>query len=119
MRPSKALIDHWNTKLAESGFVDIEDNAGKLKQWTVFSEKRTQRLQPDNYAQHQAFYTQARQFLHDYTFDSLVERDVWALYSEGTSIRKLAQKFQLPRCRITLMVNNLTKIMRQVHGNQA
>ena len=78
----KQLQAIWNARLAESAFVDIENEAKRLKQFEAEKFQNTTSLE---YAQREAYYRIAYQFAHNYDFASALDRKVWLFHSQGIS----------------------------------
>lgn len=95
-REFKALQSLWYSKLKESGFEDIEDAQKKgepLKRWdsTQFQRERARH----SFDSKQTYYDRAGTLLETYAFESELDRQIWAMHSEGEAIRKIAKALDL------------------------
>lgn len=104
------LTKVWYKKLKKSGFEDIEQSDGKLKEWHSFKFAVGGQNAIQIYAKTK-FYDAAREMLTKHTFATARERKIWALYSEGESARGIAKKLKLGRFIVSSTVNRLIKIM--------
>lgn len=86
----KDLKATWYKTLRTEGFKDVEcPNEDRLLLWDShqFSRLRTKfSIGPKT-----AYYYYAEHFLNSHVFASNLESNIWALHSEGTAIRKIAQ----------------------------
>lgn len=92
----KALQKLWYRKLKEDGFTDIEDTNSPreyLKTWhsSYFVHRHT----PDSFQAQSDYYRRASQFLYEFPFKNRRERRIWALHSEGTSMREIADRLNI------------------------
>lgn len=104
------LTKVWYKKLKKSGFEDIEQADGKLKEWHSFKFAVAGQNAVQIYAKTK-FYDSAREMLTKHTFETTQDRKIWALYSEGESARGIAKKLKLGRVRVNNAVNRLIKVM--------
>jgi len=94
----KTLQATWYKKLAKKGFDDIEQDEDKLKSWTKAaydSRYSTYRFANEEY------YRLAGHFLHEYKFESEVERFIWEQHSIGLTSRAIAEMAKKKRLRVT------------------
>ena len=92
MRPTdrayRDLERLWYNKLKESGFDDIEDSRGErpLKSWhsTLF-----QNYGSEQFRAKQLYFECARALIHTHKISTQIEKRIWALHSEGVSIREI------------------------------
>lgn len=89
----KTLTREWYTRLRESGFQDIEylDRAnGSEFSRTRGSLARDYARDSKRHKESTAeYYRIAGWFLHDYSFRKARDRDIWALYADGQTIREI------------------------------
>jgi hypothetical protein len=79
----------WYKKLAKGGFVDIERNDGQLKD---YQQQRAYRKASRVVVEAtQEYYSQASAFLETHTWTNIFDRQVWALHSEGFSVREIGR----------------------------
>lgn len=98
--------------LRDSGFVDLEDEDGAMKQATtlVLGDHGTRRSQGryearlDEIETTAEYYRRASQLLHEHSWRSPVERRIWELHTEAASytriwrtVRREMEQGQLPR----------------------
>lgn len=74
------LQAEWDQKLADSGFVDIEQRDGHIKKSsrTKFGASSEVAMSAK-----EEYYRYAGYFLHDYPFPTHVHRRIWELHSQG------------------------------------
>lgn len=89
----KKLTAQWYQKLKDSGFEDIEDSAGNLKQYhsirflaknirTGFNEK-------------QRYYELASQLLYSFPFKDKRMKNVWKLHAAGLQVPEIASALKI------------------------
>lgn len=84
----KALKAKWDKKLVDSGFEDIEQEDGNLKFWAAHSYiKRHDQIKIEA---KEEYYRLAGHFLFDYKFETLKEKEIWQLHSEGVPFRDIS-----------------------------
>lgn len=83
----KKLQAAWDKKLARSGFQDAEQRDGNLTRWHSYDF--CHRYAADKFRAIQEYYEGAGRFLHDYSFKSELDRNIWELHSEGHGIREI------------------------------
>lgn len=92
----KRLKAQWYSKLAKSGFEDIERNENELILWHseyFLGDRRHATAVVEGKIN---YYRIAGQFLHDHAFNNAHEKEMWRLHAEGKSIRdimKVLKKF--------------------------
>lgn len=78
----------WYKKLESKGFKDIEKNELQLKSYsTEFARPPTVR----NWHAKSEYYSMAGQFLHNYKFESRLERIIWEYHINGIGSRSIAR----------------------------
>lgn len=85
----------WYKKAKKSGFEDIEREELHLKKWSsaTFMEKKNGSYFNEKkvyYDSVQEYYQMAGRFLHDYAFETPLEKTIWAYHADGISVRKIA-----------------------------
>lgn len=103
----KTLTKTWYKKLKDSGFNDIEQENGLLKDYSnrfyrsQFKEDSGDSLENKiqsktliNEAKEE-YYRLAGQFLHEHNFNSLVDRHIWKSHSEGLSSRAISKNLRI------------------------
>ncbi len=105
----KALQATWDAKLKKSGFVDIEQRDGNLKRWD--GDKIPRRLSNLKFQVQAEFYRSAGMFLHEHTFVTSSEKNVWALFAEGLTVRDISKKLKKSKWNIHTTIQRLTKVM--------
>ena len=115
-KPSKALQAKWNKKLADSGFVDIEEPNSPLewlKRWdSNYFARRTAWRGPERMAAQADYYHQCFQFLHNHQFDVELERKIWAMHADGISAAQIKRKL---RCKTNTVSKALKKLHLEMH----
>jgi hypothetical protein len=88
-REFKVLQKYWYELLRDTGFKDIENTEGLLKEWDFnFFRMRFNAIQ---YEATKSYYDQARHLLHTFEFKNEMEKAIWELHCEGLSERKISQ----------------------------
>ena len=145
-RPKKSLKELqavWDQKLKDSGFVDIEDGSGNLKEHRspliyleeeetfpeeseddtgyFHSQPKTGRVE-EGYSslvwkQSVAeYYRLAGQFSHEYSFKSDRDRVVWQLHCEGKSSSEVASIMKLDPRTIKRLITSYALAMKEAKG---
>lgn len=83
------LKDKWDAKLKDSGFVDIEQDETRLI--NLASNFFRNRFNATKYEAKVEYYQIAGQFLHGHKFKNKTEKLIWALHSDGKSIREIVE----------------------------
>lgn len=118
----KALLSTWDKKLKESGFKDIEyrEKDTLIRYHSIqFLEKGVSALDPISLKAKESYYRSAEFFLNSHKFDNPLERKIWALHSEGKSMRYIAKLIKTSKdktlmsvtMRVQRIVSALAKIM--------
>lgn len=89
------LRDVWYKRLKRSGFNDIEDSEGNLKDFTYKQVKR--HLHVWESSGH--YFELATSFLNEHEFESSRDRIIWEYHANALSTRDIAKL--LKRVRIT------------------
>lgn len=113
----RRLKKKWDQILQESGFRDIERYYADGRPYpTIYKHDfgaGNRKIDPVKYEEVSEYYRLARQFLHDYSFESPKEKKIWELHSDGLSYRKIIRNLGLNCCPATLgkRINRLKRIM--------
>jgi hypothetical protein len=105
----KELENQWYSKLAETGFEDIEDTKDKyrkLKRWHGADFKR---IRPTRLKNQQKFYEMAWTLLHTKTFKDKNYKKIWHLFCEGFPIRKIAAHMGIPKSTVHWIIGKISK----------
>ncbi len=93
----KKLQKKWYKKLQETGFVDIEQNEYELKNSTTgipFTAEETVK-----------YYTLASAYLQSTDFESLTEKLIWFLHSEGETGRTIGAALSRSASYVSKIIN--------------
>lgn len=112
----KKLQKQWYCKLAKAGFEDIEDTDSKnemLKRWD--SLYFLSRYDAKSFEEHQRYYQRASQFLESNYFDTSFEKAIWALWTEGKTIKEIEKRLKsLEYRKIRTQARQLNKITEKL-----
>lgn len=114
--PSKQLQEYWNQKLKDSGFKDIENPDGFLKEWVssrILPSRNHNRLKivaKENY------YRLVGNFLYDYKYFTMKEKDIWVRHGEGFSLNEIAKDMGISKAGAHLIVKQLKIKMFAMYG---
>lgn len=97
----------WNKKLKKSGFVDIEDSKGYLKEYD--SRYFQDRYHPESFVNKERYYQLAGQLIHSYPFLNVREKKVWTMHAEGTSQEVIATKMKVDQATISRIVTRIAR----------
>lgn len=97
----KALQKQWYKKLAQTGFKDIEDGNGNLRN---LSTKLT-RVDPAHAAMTQEYYEAARALMHTNYLKDIKTKIVWGQHAEGNTIESIAKKTGLSIFKVTNIIH--------------
>lgn len=110
----KALFQEWNAKLKDSGFEDIEDFTLE-EPWPVFWDNfHFSRMDPDVFKARQLYYEKARALLHTYKFFKPEHKQIWAMYSEGSTIRQIAEVMNKKKYKKSTIFNIVREIQEEL-----
>lgn len=91
----KDLEQRWYKKLKTSGFDDHENGPGKQdlplvpkKSGALYFLRDKERYASGGFEVKQEYYRLAGHFLHEYSFDTDLDFEIWKLHAEGQSVRK-------------------------------
>lgn len=94
----KRLRDEWTKKLAESGFSDLEDKKGNLKQYDI----RTISFQ--NRDEICAFFLTLDHLMFHYPEMPQDEKAVLALWTQGIYATEIARRLSFGRTKVKLII---------------
>lgn len=118
------LRNEWYAKLKKAGFDDIE--YAPKNSLTYPGSIRPG--QPNNlyvdlafkWRDSEQYYRAAGHFLYDYQFDSIKDRRVWELHSQGLSLRKIESELGFSFYVVQKIVKRLkTEMLAQLKENQS
>ncbi len=104
----------WYDKLKQSGFNDVEYHDGTRERGTPNLKNRA----PVQIEAIEAYYTMARHFLIEHTFEREIDKTIWAYYSEGLSYRDIentllkASVKKLKKSQIKNIITSLEILMK-------
>lgn len=86
----EALKNKWYKKLKQSGFDDIENKNGDLKKYEATYWKRKAQYTTESQMQtgeaKETYFRLAGHFLHDFSFESVEDKEIWKRHSAGETI---------------------------------
>lgn len=112
----KRLTAQWYKKLADSGFVEIEDvNSPNemLKRWTSeISTRHTAQTLQDR----QDYYLRASHLLESEHWPNPVDKQIWALFCEGHSTRTIYEMINVRRKKRSTRIGSvyINKLIRAI-----
>ncbi|NDC24838.1 MAG: winged helix-turn-helix transcriptional regulator [Proteobacteria bacterium] len=86
------LQKKWYSKLAKSGFKDIENvflPGEPLLHWDSTEFQRA--FSPSEFTERQRYYELAGQLLHTFKFKKDRDKEIWRMYVQGITQRKIAK----------------------------
>ena len=83
----QSLEEHWYERLRASGFTDIENRSGLLKEHHALRFCRKSRLHGREATQR--YFELAEELLHTHEFQSPTHKEIWRLHSEGKTEREI------------------------------
>lgn len=86
----KKLQAKWDEKLAKSGFVDIENKDGTLKQEI---NPRTIAMALSQKESVESYFEMASELLNTHQFEEPLERAIWEDHCDGGSLRQASAKY--------------------------
>jgi hypothetical protein len=111
----KKQRDYWYRKLIESGFEDIEkcflnnQDESYLRKWDGFYFQL--RYHTSRFKMIRDYYRYTSYFLENYCFDSIKEKRIWEMHSEGIPVRKISHILSLTVWCIQKTIQKLRKKM--------
>lgn len=107
----ESLKKTWYAKLKKSGFEDLEKDEYNFKAGTHGSYFRTKETVRNYYAKSE-YYSIAGQFLHNYEFESNLEKVIWEYHANGISIRNIVML--LKKVRIKRNKDDIHKVLKKL-----
>ena len=104
----------WYKKLKDEGFEDIEKKDGHIGRTKLNLTNRTF----DQIEITQQYYSMARSFILDYSFESEVDKVIWEYHAEGISVRMTSDLLKSvgiikKKSTINNVVRKLEKLMKE------
>jgi hypothetical protein len=95
----KKLQDEWYKKLKDEGFVDIENSVTladgkKGYENTGRSGPNLKNKTSEQFNATLLYYQNCRSFLTHYDFNCELDKNIWSLYTEGLSYRKINEQLK-------------------------
>jgi hypothetical protein len=84
------LKKKWYNELTKSGFKDIENSDGFLKDY--HSIRFQEKYSPETFKENERYWQLALQLLNDYPFIIKIEIKMWKIYVDGKDFRTIAQE---------------------------
>lgn len=89
----RELKKEWYQKAKDSGFTDAE----KSDRW--FSDGRNHRwfaleYTTEEFLNKEAYFRRASHMLYEFTFESEVQKEIWALHADGLTMREIAEQMR-------------------------
>jgi hypothetical protein len=98
----KTLQKEWYKKIEAQGFTDIEYPTGQVKKFQASIHK----------IEHtQKYFSIAQDFLNNFTFNSELDKQIWALHCEGWSYRQTAKILNIGTNKTQYRMTKLKTIM--------
>lgn len=112
----KKIIKAWDSKLKDSGFVDIEDRRG------YFIDRKTEyhlRLRVSftslvTYNNKMSYYSYARTIASHFKFESEEHRRIWELHSEGRSLSEIGVELKMSKQNVYNRFKKIIEILSQL-----
>lgn len=114
----------WYKKLKEEGFVDIEADEDTLKSWdsggyhrSRVSTEQTLWMQQNA----EAYYGLASSFLHEFKFETELDKVIWEYHSNGISVRNITKLLKnagikkINRTAVWIVVKKCKEIMKKMY----
>lgn len=97
----------WYQKLKSKGFTDLEDKNGNLKSY--HSSRFLYQNQFPTFQAKQRYYQLAGQMLYRHKFESIRDRRIWDLHSQGWTQEEIADKVAISHQRVSQITTELEK----------
>lgn len=111
----KRLQDEWDEKLKESGFIDIEQRNGYLKDFD--SVRFQKRNSPEKFLEKKQYFELASHLLEDHPFLTFtltdVEIEIWDLHCQGYGAHKAIPQILSSRGRF-MNKDYVNKIIQEI-----
>lgn len=105
----KRLKIIWDRKLKRSGFKDLEDAKGNLKEFVSSRYKHKEFI---TYFAQERYYQLADQLLNDYDFSSSEDKMMWRLHCEGKTINTIATKISKSESYVFSFIEDMAKLVK-------
>jgi len=118
-KPSATLLKEWAQKLKASGFKDLEKLHADGDYYYQTFPCSFVKDEPSllRTGQRESIFRLAGLFLHSHNFLSQIERDVFALYAEGATVREIAETTKIPQTTVFRLLDALkAEMMKQTHA---
>ena len=117
----------WYKKLKKSGFEDAEQDEERLKSWSLEKNSKSRRPGASDSdvamlnSSKAEYYRQAGFFLHEYKFESRIDRYIWEKHANGVSHRNIAKILnklghEYDRNKVLNIITKLRVIMYKACG---
>ena len=100
----------WRLKLKHSGFNDIEDSVGNLKEHHAH-KFRSKRKSHTEIVVKERYYQLASQLAHSHKFDSDLDHAVWALHANGKYESEIADMLGITKSKAHRIIANVRKLL--------
>lgn len=117
------LKKKWYGILKESGFEDIEQKDGNLKDWdSIKFVKNNNIVSYHNHKQKADYYYYATHFLHQYKFDKEIHKFIWEEHTKGLGVRTIAKllnkdgAFKVNKDDVWKIISHYRAIMKKQLG---
>lgn len=90
----RQLRDKWYAKLKEKGFEDIENTKMNSPELKKFDRVVFKKVSASEYESRTKYYSNCSEILNTYKFKSKLEEKIWALHSEGLSLREIEKEIK-------------------------
>jgi len=111
----KALTKLWYAKLKKSGFNDIENDKGQLKDWSSRVQRKNEHENLlDSWPGKIAYYDMATTFLNEHSFENNLDKVIWEYHTNGISYRDIVKL--LKKVKIEVYLVKVHKIVRRLEN---
>jgi hypothetical protein len=119
-KPPKQLQNKWSKILKDSGFVDIENNKGNIKEWSrsLFQKKGQYLTELTKQSAKQDYYRLAGHFLYEFTNFTEANKPLWDMHSQGMSIREISKVTGVGKSTVGSMLKSLSNEMIRMYSVQ-
>lgn len=109
----KAIQKEWYSKLKQSGFEDIEsfDSKGVPNDLMKTDVRIDYSKDPSINQARQDYYRFASQFVYDNVWESVFDKTVWDLHSEGKTEREILESFKPAKIGKTSIHNSIKRTL--------
>jgi DNA-binding NarL/FixJ family response regulator len=114
--PPKKLQDIWNKKLKNSGFVDIEDALGRLKEHSTSITLLSRGWNPVKVETQTRYFQLVGNFLNDNKDFTDIQRIIWEMHGQGLTLRQIAKNINWSKSGVHIIVSKFRKKMLKLYG---